>query len=125
MAQTLIVTDSRPLAKRLTALMIDAGRDAVLANNQEEGLMLYRQHKPALAIVDVCMADIPGLELGQTFLFEKTDTRLIMMSDIDTRRLRDQALRCGARDVLIKPFSDAEFMFTVKKYLEDFDVEAD
>lgn len=124
MAKTLIVTASPPLSRRLSALMIDNSLEHFVAHDSETATVQFRHVKPELVVIDVVMPDLPGLEIGQGMLFEKTDTRLVMMSDIDTRKIRDLGLRYGIRDMLIKPFTDAEFLFTVKKYLEDFNAES-
>ena len=124
MSRTLIVTASLPLAKRLQDLMTTLGRETLIAHTHEAALRHFRRGKPELAVVDAIMPDIPGLEIAQGFIFENSETRIVVMSDIDTNVIRDVALRCGARDVLIKPFSDFEFEFTIQKYLEDFDAES-
>jgi two-component system response regulator RegA len=119
MLKILLVTTHVKLEQRLRRLFEESARTVIVAHASEAAMAIVRRQKPELAIVDICLSTGSGFDLSQSILMENSETRIIMLSDFDTSKARNLALRCGARDLLIKPFSDAEFNFTVNKYLED------
>lgn len=119
MALVLFISNSNQLHRRVKALLEDESIDFIPSKDHEEAIKIFRQRKPEVALIDICLMERSGLDIAKEIITDNSETRVLMMSDIDTGMIRTYALRCGARDVLVKPFSDAEFVFTVKKYLED------
>ncbi len=78
---------------------------------------------PHLTIIDLQLMDEPGYETCKRIVTVDSKRKVVLFTDITTNVIREQVIRSGARDLLTAPFSDAEFYFTVEKYLEEFNVE--
>ena len=112
MATILIVDDEQPVRELLAELVQEAGHVALLATNGQEALEIIAAERPSLAIVDVMMPILGGVELSRRL---KADKRwrtipVVLMSSAD-RRVSDGA---GADAFLAKPFD----LPTVEQLLE-------
>lgn len=123
MAKIELVTTSTNLKNRLNELLISAGHEPFHAKAQDEAITIFRRAAPDLAVVDVCLSFKSGLDLAKEFLTENNEIRVVALTDIDLHSHRTLAIRSGVRDLLLKPFTDAEFLFTIEKYIEGKDAE--
>ena len=68
-----------------------------------------------VAILDVWMPDMNGLEVQAVLRTESPQTRVIFMSGRDDPSVRQTALESGAFGFLSKPFDDEAFLQLVRK----------
>ncbi|MBI1891199.1 MAG: response regulator [Burkholderiales bacterium] len=98
----LIVDDDRLILATLSKGLQQAGYDILPASSGEEGLRVAVDKQPDLAILDVRMQEMSGIELAR-HLREKTNIPFMFLSaygDIDIVR---QAAEHGAVGYLVKP----------------------
>ena len=103
----LVVDDESDLVELLTVNLEKHGYTALGASDGREGLALARMERPDLAIVDVMMPEMDGVQLVQRI---KADPQLSAMPIIMlTAKTAEQdelaALSIGADDYVAKPFS--------------------
>ena len=106
---TILLVDDDPLVRRtLTVALERAGHQVVAAENGLEGARRAREGGIALAIVDIHMPEMDGLELLAQLRASAPELPVIMMSGGDQTRdmalLKDARL-LGAAATLAKPFS--------------------
>ncbi|WP_455582321.1 response regulator [Dysosmobacter sp.] len=78
----------------------------------------YLQTQPVdLAILDVYMPGINGIELLHRMRAENIRTAVIMVTAATEMRVVEEALRLGIVDYLIKPFSFQRFQTAIQKHL--------
>jgi two-component system response regulator HydG len=70
-----------------------------------------------VAILDVWMPDMNGLEVQSVLRKEAPDTRIIFISGRDDPSVRQTALEAGAFGFLSKPFDDEVLLQLVRKAL--------
>lgn len=68
-----------------------------------------------VAILDVWMPDMNGLEVQAALRKESPETRIIFISGRDDPSVRQTALEAGAFGFLSKPFDDEAFLQLVRK----------
>ena len=68
-----------------------------------------------VAILDVWMPDMNGLEVQTTLRKESPETRIIFISGRDDPSVRQAALDAGAFGFLIKPFDDEGLLRLVRQ----------
>ena len=98
----LVVDDDRLVLATVTHGLAQAGYEVIDADNGDDAILLAREHRPQLALLDIRMEGKSGFDVAQTlrdayripFMF------LSAFADSATRR-RVEAL--GAVDYLIKP----------------------
>ena len=104
-----ILDDDASMLKALGRLMNSAG--FIVEKFNQPGAFLARlEHAPCrVAILDVWMPDMNGLEVQACLRRDSPETQIIFISGRDDPPVRHTALDAGALAFLAKPFDD-EFM---------------
>jgi len=106
--RVLIVDDEPVIRMDLRAMLESMGHTVVgEADNGETALQLARTLKPDLAIVDIMMPGINGIELAQRLSRERIAPVLILTAYSEPSMI-EGADRAGAIAYLVKPFREAD-----------------
>lgn len=115
----LIVEDEVEIAKAIEIYLKSQGYNVYIANNGEAGLEIIEQHDIHLAIVDVMMPIMNGIEMTLK-VREKYDFPIIFLSakseDID----KITGLNIGGDDYVTKPFVPMELLARVSSQLRRY-----
>ena len=77
--------------------------------------MVYvKIHWPPVAVIDVWMPFMNGLEVQSRLRELSPSTRVIIFTGRDDARVRASALNAGASAFLMKPFDDEELLTAVR-----------
>lgn len=92
-----------------------------LASDGEEALRILISKGPALAILDVSMPGMSGLEVCKTLRrTPKTGhTKVIVITAFNSPEKKSEAIAAGANDFLPKPFHPDELLAKIKACLKD------
>jgi DNA-binding NarL/FixJ family response regulator len=106
----LICADHRMLRESLQRQVVSVpGIDRVLtASTGEEMLTRWPRARPDLALVDVRLRGVGGLEVSRRLLRRHPDAAVIILADVDGREHAAQAIAHGARGYLRRDPSRAE-----------------
>jgi response regulator NasT len=85
----------------------------------DEAVQLVRQHKPDIAILDIKMPGIDGLQAAREITTERGAAVLILTA-FSQRDLIEQARDAGALAYLVKPFQRSELIPAVEVALGRF-----
>ena len=112
----LVVEDDIDIQKALLIYLKNQGYDVLVASNGLEGLNIINNNEINLAIVDIMMPIMDGIEMTMKAR-EKYDFPIIFLSakseDID----KITGLNIGADDYITKPFVPLELLARVKSHL--------
>jgi DNA-binding NarL/FixJ family response regulator len=99
-----VVADDHPAVLRSVCdVLTDAGIDVVgRASNGEEALAKIETAKPALAVVDVRMPRLSGIEIAAQTARVSPDTGIILYTAYGDRALLTEALDVGVRGFVLK-----------------------
>jgi len=104
MARIVVVDDSKFIATALTATLEDKGHEVVGAGSDgNEGLELYKTHKPDLLLLDITMPNRDGRDCLEDVIKLNPDAKIIMISAIKEQEIVDSCLANGAKDFIQKP----------------------
>lgn len=92
--------------------------DVQLAANGKEALELARKTSPAVAILDILMPGMSGVDVLRELKRQDEDLEVIMLTAYETLETARQALRFGAREYLNKPFDIPALRAAVIKALD-------
>ena len=98
----LVVDDDRLVLATLTHGLMQAGYDVIDADNGDDAILLAREHRPDLALLDIRMEGMSGFDVA-AYLREYCKMPFMFLSaftDDDTVR---QVHELGAVDYLVKP----------------------
>ncbi len=79
-------------------------------SDPEEFLRYARTHRPAVALLDVHMPQMCGLEVQSQLRKISPSTRVIIFTGKDDPLVRSTALNAGASAFITKPFDDEELL---------------
>ena len=109
-----LLDDDPSVLKGLGRLFLAADLPAEKFSDPEEFLKYARTHRPAVALVDVCMPQMSGLEVQSQLSQISPSTRVIIFTGKDDPLVRSTALNAGASAFLTKPFDDEELLTAVR-----------
>jgi two-component system response regulator MprA len=115
----LVVDDDQAVRDALRRALTLQGYDVDLAADGEEALLKLRSHPNAhdLAIVDVLMPRLDGLELTRRLRTDGNKLPILMLTARDQVSDRVAGLEAGADDYLVKPFALEELVARVRALL--------
>ena len=112
-----LLDDDLSMLKALDRLLKSAGF-TVEKFSQPSAFLANIEDAPCrVAILDVWMPDMNGLEVQAVLRKDYPDTRVIFMSGRDDASVRQTALEAGAFGFLSKPFHDDVLLELVRKAL--------
>jgi FixJ family two-component response regulator len=83
-------------------------------SDPEEFLGYARTHRPEVALVDVCMPQMSGLEVQSRLRKISPSTRVIIFTGKDNPLVRSTALKARASAFLTKSFDDEALLSAVR-----------
>lgn len=121
MARTILVADDNPkIVEVLDAYLRADGFDVITAADGEAALEAVSQRVPDLALLDVMMPGLDGLELTRRFQRDHGVPVILVTAKTDEID-RLIGLEVGADDYISKPFSPREVVARVKAVLRRID----
>jgi putative two-component system response regulator len=118
--QTILVVDDERLVNAIMARYLSqVGYTCVAAHSGKEALEMLQQHPCSLALCDIRMPGMDGIELLKRIKKLDDEIAVIMVSAVDNREVAVEAMRAGAYDYVIKPFHLEEVLISVQRALEN------
>jgi two-component system NtrC family sensor kinase len=120
MEEILIIDDSQQICQMLAEFVLpELGYRTAIANTGRQGLNRLRQRLPDLILLDLQLPDISGLDLLRLIAQERFDVPVILMTAHGSEGIAVEAFRLGARNYLIKPFSETEAQAVIDQALRE------
>lgn len=121
METILIVDDDAPMRLAMRRVLKQKGYDVVLAASGQEVLDLLSAPNAQVSLIvsDVCMPGMDGLELLSAIQKTRTRIPVVLVSAHGTVATAVRALKAGAVDYLLKPFSNEQLLKTVEVALQE------
>jgi len=110
-----LLDDDVSMLKALGRLMSSSGLIAETFNNPETFLARLKHARCRVAVLDVWMPQMNGLEVQARLRQESPETRIIFLTGRDDSSVRQTALNAGALAFLKKPFKDETLIQLVQK----------
>jgi len=116
-----LVDDDPAVLKALVRLLSSAGWHSKTFCNPEEFLLYAKTHRTPVALVDVWMPTMNGLEVQSRLREVSPSTRVIIFTGKDDPAVRETAMKAGASGFFLKPFHDEELLTTIRLALAAMD----
>jgi two-component system chemotaxis response regulator CheY len=116
----LIVDDARFIRTTLRTLLTGSDAFAVAgeATNGREAIDQYRAVRPDLVLMDIVMPEMDGIQATQEILREDPGATIVMCSAMGQEALIVEAIQAGARDFILKPFTEERILTVLEKILQ-------
>jgi DNA-binding response OmpR family regulator len=112
----LLVDDEPEILEICRDYLKASGYDVVTSKDGAQGLSMFRREKPDLAVLDLMLPEMDGLDLCRAIRRESNAPIIMLTARVDeTDKLI--GLELGADDYMTKPFSPRELVARVKVVL--------
>jgi signal transduction histidine kinase len=111
----LIVDDEPDIAAILKLHLNEVGYLTDWAADGEAGLNLLRSNAYAVALLDVRMPEISGIEVLRRMRAENSDAAVIMMTAHGSENMVAECMKLGAADYVAKPFDIDDLLHRIER----------
>jgi DNA-binding NtrC family response regulator len=119
----LIVEDDEKLGEVLKKILDKRGFVTEIALKGSDGLALTKQQSFDIALVDLKMPDIDGIEVLRSIKSISPNTYVIIMTAFGTVDSAVEAMQHGAFHYITKPFKTEEILIVIEKALENMNLQ--
>jgi two-component system nitrogen regulation response regulator NtrX len=116
----MIVDDEEPIRKSLAGILGDEGYEVVAAASGREALDLLPEAQPALALLDIAMPEMDGIETLRRFKEARPEMQVIMITGHGTIETAVRTTKMGAYDFIEKPLSLERVSLAVRHGIEEY-----
>ena len=119
---TVVIADDHPIFRagvRQSLERNDAIRVVGEADNGEGALKLILDLKPDIAVIDIQMPKMTGLEVAKRAEHMNLLTHIILLTMIDDRKIFLDAMECGVVGYVLKDSAVSEIQRAITFVLED------
>jgi len=120
----LVVDDEEGPRQSLRVIFMDEF-DVLLASDGASAIELARRHKIDVAVLDVRMSGMSGIEVLERLRYVDPDIKAVMMTAFETTDTMRQALRLRACDYINKPFDLATMRAAVANAMQRHTLESE
>jgi DNA-binding NarL/FixJ family response regulator len=112
---TLLIADDHPMVRAGLKSMLSDSRISVVgeANSGREALEMITKIKPRVALMDIRMPDMDGIQALEAIKAAKLDTRVIMVTTYRSTAYLLRSLSAGAAGFVLKDISREELLAAV------------
>ncbi len=118
MPTILIIEDEAKMRRLLELNLGEDGFKTILAGDAETGLKLLASEPVHLVLTDLKLPGMSGLEFLQTAKHQNPTLPIVVMTAFGSVETAVEAMKAGASDYVLKPFSLAEMRMVVHKELD-------
>ena len=115
----ILVADDEPIEKAVVKKILESafGADVEVypACNGREAVDIYHEKKYNIAVLDISMPGINGLEAAEIIRREDDDCVIIFLTAFDEFDYAQKAIRVRALDYLLKPVSEKELIAVLEE----------
>jgi DNA-binding NarL/FixJ family response regulator len=120
-AARIVIADDHEMVRRgLVATLADVGHWTVVAqaDNGREAAELVATHGPDVAILDISMPELNGLDATRRILAARPETRVLILTAHESEQLVREVLSAGARGYVLKSDAGRIMVRAVEALLE-------
>jgi DNA-binding NtrC family response regulator len=118
MSAILIVEDEAKMRRLLELNLGEDGFTTYSAGDAESGLKLLCEHSIDLVVTDLKLPGMNGLEFLQTVKRQSAALPIVVMTAFGSVETAVEAMKAGASDYVLKPFSLTEMRMVIRKELD-------
>jgi DNA-binding NarL/FixJ family response regulator len=115
---TVLVADDHPVVREGIAAMVHQQPDMIVvaeAANGRDAIELWRQHRPAVALLDLQLGDMCGVEVLLEIRKYDPGARALILSTYDLEEDIYRSVQAGARGYLLKDVPRLDLLDAIRK----------
>ena len=111
----LVVDDETTILHVIRTVLESQGQQVIVATSAEEAFQLLASTTVSVALIDIVLPKMSGLQLLEKARRIAPDTEIVLMTSHATLDAAMQAIRLGAYDFVQKPFDDVDSVWRIVK----------
>lgn len=116
----LICDDSILFRKQMKDYLTGLGCNAIIeATDGMAAITSYKENNPDLVFLDIIMPQKDGVEAISEIMSFDSNAYVVMFSSVGTQQNLKDAIYCGAKDFLQKPFDENKLRLVIEKFFEE------
>ncbi|GAA0645701.1 response regulator transcription factor [Streptomyces thermocarboxydovorans] len=118
----ILLADDHALVRRGVRLILDREPDLEVvaeAGDGAEAIALAREHEADLAVLDIAMPRLTGLQAARELASLKPGLRILMLTMHDNEQYLFQALKVGAVGYVLKSVADRDLVAACRAAMRD------
>ena len=117
MQRILVIDDDDALRDTIAVMLEQEGFRVLVATDGPQGLEMALKHKPDLAVVDLRLPKLSGVEICKRIRGAQLETGIIVLSAVGDEVDKVLLLEIGADDYVTKPFGRRELLARIRAVL--------
>ena len=114
----ILVCDDEEGVRETLKHMLDGEYDLSFASDGEEAVEHVKTHNPDMAIMDIKMPRLNGLEALRKIKELKPGIRVVIITGYESTDVATEAINLGADDYITKPFRQQKILSQVRALLD-------
>ncbi|MFP4036278.1 MAG: response regulator [Desulfobacteraceae bacterium] len=119
MSQIMVLDDVEDAGAMIKRILERKGRSVTVFTEEHQALEYAQQQRVDLAILDIKLKKISGVEVLRRIKEERPDIEVVMLTGYPTLETAKEAMGYGAREYLVKPIDKKELEDKIAGILED------
>ncbi|MEU5964525.1 response regulator transcription factor [Micromonospora parva] len=118
----ILLADDHALVRRGVRLILDGEPDLTVvaeASDGAEALEQARLHQPDLAILDIAMPRLTGLQATRELVTQQPGLRVLILTMYDNEQFFFEGLRAGANGYVLKSVADRDLVEACRAAMRD------
>lgn len=100
---------------RCRRFLMEHGYEVIEAENGLDAIAKYKQAKPDAVLLDITMPEMDGLTALKEIRKLDPEANVVMVTGMHQQAIIMDALKCGAKDFVLKPFQPDRVLLAVEK----------
>jgi DNA-binding NtrC family response regulator len=118
MSHILVLDDVEDAAAMIRRILERKGHSVAVFTEEQEALEYVRSQEVEIAILDIKLKKMSGVEVLKQIRQIRPDTDVLMLTGYPTLETAREAIDYGAREYLVKPVDKTELEEKVQRILE-------
>lgn len=121
MRKKILIADDTTFMREMLKSALDPEKFQIIGEATDGAMAVeyYKEKKPDLLILDINMPKMNGIDALTEVIKYDPNANVIMCSDQKYENMIVMAIKRGAKDVVIKPFSSSDVITAVSKVFPD------
>ena len=120
MGEKILIADDAAFMRMMVKDILEkTGYEVIEAADGAEGTDKFKEHKPALVLMDITMPNMNGFAAIGEIKKLDANAKIVMLSACSFPKFIADTFIAGAVDFILKPFQAEKLTATVKKHLSE------
>lgn len=117
--KVLVADDDAQVCKIVSKILLDNDYQVQAFTQPKQALQAMRKTSFDLALLDIKMPDMTGIELAQKIRQEDERVAIVIMTAYPDVQSATETMRLGARDYVTKPFNEQQLLGAMERVVHE------